>query len=77
MTKTKVKAPAVPSGVFLPGTDLSDYLEQRGDLRALFDRVHTYFFENPGAPDPLHEVQPKTESHRLKKGGPHAHSHAR
>ncbi|MBK8576249.1 MAG: hypothetical protein IPN90_11430 [Elusimicrobia bacterium] len=77
MSKTKSKPSTVPPGVFLPGADLSDYLEKRGDLRALFDRVHTYFFENPGAPDPLQEIQPKTADHRLRKGGSHAHGHAR
>ena len=77
MTKTKPKTPAVPSGVFLPGVDLSDYLEQRGDLRAVFDRVHAYFFENPGAADPLHEVPPKTAPHHSRKGGSHAQSHSR
>lgn len=76
MTKTKSKP--VPSGVFLPGVDLSDYLEQRGDLRAVFDRVHSYFFENPGAVDPLHEHSHRTGIHRSRaKGGPHAQSHPR
>lgn len=74
MTKTKTKT--VPSGVFLPGVNLTDYLEQRGDLRAVFDRVHAYFFENPGAVDPLHEVSHKTTVHRSHKGGSHV-SHPR
>ncbi len=74
MTKTKTK-PA-PSGVFLPGVDMTDYLERRGDLRAVFDRVHAYFFDNPGAADPLHEVHHKTAVHRSRKGGSHV-GHAR
>ncbi len=74
MTKTKSKP--VPSGVFLPGVDLKDYLEQRGDLRAVFDRVHAYFFENPGAADPLHEVHHKAAGHRTRQGGSHV-GHAR
>lgn len=74
MTKTKTKT--VPSGVFLPGVDMTDYLEHRGDLRAVFDRVHAYFFENPGAMDPLHEVLHKAAGHRSHKGGSHA-SHPR
>lgn len=69
MTKSKAKPPVVPSGVFLPGGGLTDYLEQRGDLRTVFDRVHSYFFDNPGASDPLHEVHHKTVDHRSRKGG--------
>lgn len=69
---SKIKEKAVPSGIFLPGEDLSDYLEQRGDLRAVFDRVHHYFFENPGAPEFRHEGHRKTGTHRSRKGGSHA-----
>jgi hypothetical protein len=65
MTKTKAKS--APTGVFLPGVDLTEYLEHRGDLRTVFDRVHAYFFENPGATDPLHEVRHKPKVHRSHK----------
>lgn len=76
MTKTKTKS--VPSGVFLPGVDMTNYLEHRGDLRTVFDRVHSYFFENPGALDPLHEHSHRPSGHRSHaKGGPHAQSHHR
>jgi hypothetical protein len=71
---TKIKEKSVPSGVFLPGVDLTGYLEQRGDLRAVFDRVHAYFFENPGATDPLHEVHPRPGNPRPRKGGTHPHA---
>jgi hypothetical protein len=77
MTKSQLKPRGIPSGVFLQGTDLSEYAQQRGDLRALFDRVHTYFFENPGVSDPLHEIRHTTAGHRSRKGGPHAHGHSR
>lgn len=68
---SKVKEKAGPSGVFLPGEDLAEYLERRGDLRAVFDRVHRYFFENPGALD-LRREGHKTGIHRSRKGGSHA-----
>lgn len=65
-----MKEKAVPSGVFLPGEDLADYLEHRGDLRAVFDRVHRHFFENLGATDLRREGQNKTGIRRSRKGGP-------
>lgn len=68
MTKTKTKS--VPSGVFLPGVDMTNYLEHRGGLRAVFDRVHAYFFDNPGALDPLHEVHHKATGHRPRRVSP-------
>lgn len=48
MSKTKTRR--LPWGVFAPEADLTDYLEQRGDLRALFDGVHRHFFESLGEP---------------------------
>ena len=48
MSKTKTRSPL--SGVFAPEADLTDYLEQRGDMRALFDTVHRHFFESLGEP---------------------------
>jgi hypothetical protein len=78
MTKTKSRSPAGPSGVFLPGTNLTDYLEQRGDLRALFDRVHAHFFESLGVGG-LGDESPRRPSgpRARSKGEPHAQSHPR
>ncbi|MBL0057565.1 MAG: hypothetical protein IPP35_00170 [Elusimicrobia bacterium] len=78
MTKTKSRSPSIPSGVFMPGTNLTDYLEQRGDLRALFDRVHAHFFESLGVGGLADETPRRSSGTRSRsKGETHAQSHSR
>lgn len=43
---TTKKKERVFRGVFPPSLDMRDFLEQRGDLRAVLDRVHGHFFES-------------------------------
>lgn len=68
MTKTKTRF--LPSGVFLPGEDVSVYFERHGDLGAVFDRVHAHFFDSLGRKD-------ETTDRLLRKGGRHDQSHSR
>jgi len=44
VTKTKRREPMF-KGVFAPSMDMGEFLEERGDLRAVFDRVHGHFFD--------------------------------
>jgi hypothetical protein len=78
MIPLKPKRRSFPSGVFLPGVDLADFLEHEGDLRGVFDPVHAHFFDSLCPMDFIDEGPYPTKDHRSKrKGGSHAHSHSR